>query len=135
MRKKTKEMAAKPKRTSRRASESGKASGKARSGEVANEKQQREGQPFPVVGIGASAGGLEEFRELLAHLPVDTGMALVFVQHLDPKHESMLAELLARSTKLPVSEVEHDVRVAPNHIYVIPPNREMAISGGVVQLR
>src|SRR5438876_1173274 len=92
-------------------------------------------QLFPVVGVGASAGGLEAFRELLNHLPTDTGMALVLVQHLDPKHESMLTELLARSTKMPVSEVEDGMRVEPNHIFVIPRNKLMTIREGVLRLR
>src|SRR6185369_8596949 len=98
-------------------------------------EDQHSNHAFPVVGVGASAGGLEAFKDLLVHLPTDTGMALVFVQHLDPKHGSMLAELLARNTKLPVSEVERDVQVAPDHVYVLPPNRDRAISGGVLQLR
>src|SRR6266404_3785820 len=98
------------------------------------EDQQHSNHAFPIVGVGASAGGLEAFREFLAHLPDDTGMALVLVQHLDPKHESMLAELLSRSTELPVSEVEDGMPVAPNHIYVIPRNSEMTIHDGVLQL-
>src|ERR1700692_2381405 len=57
---------------------------------------------FPVVGIGASAGGLEAFTKLLQHLPADTGMAFVLIQHLDPKHESILASLLSRATKMTV---------------------------------
>ena len=66
-------------------------------------------QTFTVVGIGASAGGLEAFGQLLNHLPNDTGMAFVFVQHLDPARESILAELLSRATDMPVKEVKHDM--------------------------
>src|SRR6266567_9000677 len=76
---------------------------------------------FPIAGIGASAGGLESFARLLAELPLDSGMAFVLVQHLDPTHDSKLTELLARSTKLPVREVRRAVKVEPNQVYVIPP--------------
>ena len=69
------------------------------------------GRPFPIVGIGASAGGLDAFRRLLGALPTDTGMAYVLVQHLDPRHESILAELLSEATRMEVAEVTGDVRV------------------------
>jgi two-component system CheB/CheR fusion protein len=88
----------------------------------------------PVVGVGASAGGLEAFQQLLSHLPTRTGLAFVFVQHLAPRHESMLTELLSRSTKIPMHEVENGMAVAPDHIYVIPPNTNMFISGGTLHL-
>src|SRR5215510_8442210 len=91
-------------------------------------------QTFPVVGVGASAGGLEAFRQLLDHLPNDTGMAFLFVQHLDPARESILAELLSRATDMPVKEVKHGMRVEPNCLYVIPPNRNMAIVNGALLL-
>jgi len=78
--------------------------------------------------VGASAGGLEAFQQLLNHLPATTGMAVVFVQHLAPRHESMLTELLSRGTKIPVHEVKEGMKVAPDHIYVIPPNSNMVIS-------
>lgn len=90
--------------------------------------------PSPVVGIGASAGGLEAFRQLLEHLPVDTGMAFVLVQHLDPTHESLLTELLAKVTRMPVTEVADGIRVEPDHVYVIPRNTTMAIVEGVLHL-
>ncbi len=76
----------------------------------------------PVVGIGASAGGLEAFREFLEALPDDTGMAYVLVSHLSKTYKSMLSELLAKVTKMPVGEAHGETRVLPNHIYVIPPN-------------
>src|SRR5262245_7597694 len=91
-------------------------------------------QSFSVVGIGASAGGLEAFKQLLAHLPNDTGMAFVFVQHLDPTRESILAELLSKATDMPVKEVKHGMRVEPNCVYVIPPNTNMAIAKGALRL-
>jgi two-component system CheB/CheR fusion protein len=93
-----------------------------------------EGSPFPIVGIGASAGGLEAFTQMLRALPVDTGMAFVLVQHLAPTHASLLAEILSRATAMPVTEVHDEPRVEPNRIYVIPPDRDMIISGGALQL-
>ena len=86
-----------------------------------------------VVGIGASAGGLDAFRELLSHLPPGTGMAFVLIQHLDPKHDSHLAELLSRECKMPVSEVKGETRARANQVYVIPPGCNLTISGGVLQ--
>ena len=80
-----------------------------------------------VVGIGASAGGLEAFTELLKYLPPTTGMAFVLVQHLDPHHKSILSELLAAKTQMRVLQVENDSRIQPDSIYVIPPNRLMRI--------
>src|ERR1051326_4271180 len=88
------------------------------------------GQPYPIVGIGASAGGFEAFSEFLKHLPPDTGMAFVLVQHLDPNHRSQLTELLGRSSSVPVVEARDGVEVAPNHIYVIPANARITIAGG-----
>ncbi|MGB8987552.1 MAG: chemotaxis protein CheB [Candidatus Sulfotelmatobacter sp.] len=90
---------------------------------------------FPIVGVGASAGGLEAFSELLHNLPEKTGMAFVLVQHLDPKHESALPEILGRTTKLPVEEVTDGTVVQPNHVYVIPANTSMMIDDGALQLR
>lgn len=89
---------------------------------------------FPVVGIGASAGGLEAFSDLLSHLPNDTGMAFVCIQHLDPAHVSLLSVLLAKTTSMQVLEVENGMPVKPNHVYVIPPNTCMTISAGVLKL-
>lgn len=88
----------------------------------------------PVVGFGASAGGLEAFTDVLEHLSTDTGFALVFVQHLDPKHASILTELLKRSTKLPVSEVKEAIVLEPNHVFVIPPNAELLVKGNHLHL-
>ncbi|KON81315.1 PAS domain-containing protein [Azoarcus sp. PA01] len=89
---------------------------------------------FPIVGIGASAGGLEAFSEFFDHLAPDLGMAYVLVQHLDPTHPSILASLLAGRTPLPVSEAGDGMRVEPDHVYVIPPNTSLAILGGVLHL-
>src|SRR6059036_3210412 len=95
---------------------------------------QPSGDRFPIVGIGASAGGLEAFSELLAHLSLDAAMAFVLVQHLDPKYPSILSEILSRTTPLPVVEVQHGVRVEPGHVYVMPPNTSMTIAEGVLNL-
>ena len=89
---------------------------------------------FPIVGIGASAGGLDAYAQLLRHLPPDTGMGFVLVQHLDPRHESRLTDLLARATQMPVIEASHGLAVQPNHVYVIPPNANLAVSRGVLQV-
>jgi len=89
---------------------------------------------FPIVGIGASAGGLEAFRQVLEKLPVDTGMGFVFVQHLDPTHESQLTDLLSRATKVPVAEARNRMVVKSNHLYIIPPNKNMVITGRVLKL-
>ncbi|MEG4228333.1 chemotaxis protein CheB [Microcoleus sp. N9_B2] len=90
--------------------------------------------PFPIVGIAASAGGLEAFTGLLSHLPTDTGMAFVLIQHLAPDHKSLLTEILARQTKMPVSEVKDGMAVEPNQVYIIPPNTKMVLCKGVLQL-
>jgi chemotaxis response regulator CheB len=83
---------------------------------------------FPIVGIGASAGGLEAVTRLLKSLPPDTGMAFVLVQHLDPTRESALSSLLARATAMPVTEARDNVPLEPNHLYIIPPNKSIGIS-------
>ncbi len=89
---------------------------------------------FPIVGIGASAGGLEAFTQLLSHLPGTTGMAYVLVQHLAPTHVSLLADLLARATRMPVLQVQDQMAVEPDHVYVIPPNVTMTLLHGVLRL-
>ncbi len=90
--------------------------------------------PELVVGIGASAGGLQAFKQLLAVLPADTGLAFVLVQHLDPTHESLLSELLAARTDMPVHEVEQGMRLRPDTVYVIRPDCALAVRGGRVEL-
>jgi two-component system, chemotaxis family, CheB/CheR fusion protein len=89
---------------------------------------------FPVVGIGASAGGLDAFKKLLKAIPEDSGMAFVLVQHLDPKHESMLPELLHKVTSIPVLEVTDNKQIEPNHIYVIASNTMMVSNDGLLQV-
>jgi two-component system, chemotaxis family, CheB/CheR fusion protein len=91
-------------------------------------------QPFPIVGLGASAGGLEAFEQFLHAMPADSGLALVLVQHLDPSHASILKDILQRTTDMPVVEAQDQQQVLPNHAYVIPPNRDMVIFHGRLQL-
>jgi two-component system, chemotaxis family, CheB/CheR fusion protein len=89
---------------------------------------------FPIVGIGASAGGLEALEQFLRHLPEKCGMAFVIVQHLDPTHKGIMAELLQRTTGMEVYQVRGRMRVKPNCVYVIPPNKDMSILHGVLHL-
>jgi two-component system, chemotaxis family, CheB/CheR fusion protein len=89
---------------------------------------------FPIVGIGASAGGLEALDEFLANVPPDSGMAFVVIQHLDPTQKGMLPELLQRTTAMKVWQVKDRMRVKPNCVYVIPPNTSMSILKGVLFL-
>ena len=89
---------------------------------------------FPVVGIGASAGGLDAFKKLLKAIPEDSGMAFVLVQHLDPSHESLLQELLQKVTNIPVLEIADDIKVLPDHIYIIPSNKMLIANDGKLEL-
>jgi two-component system CheB/CheR fusion protein len=93
------------------------------------------GGVFPIVGIGASAGGLEAFEHFFLHTDPDSGMAFVLVSHLDPGHVSMLTDILQRVTVMPVLEAQNDLKLAPDSVYVIPPNRDMIISHGALKLR
>src|SRR5579872_2751881 len=88
---------------------------------------------FPIVGVGASAGGLEAFSQLLEHLPSTTGMAFVLIQHLDPTHASQLPEILARKSGMPVREVQGDTIVEPDHVYVTPASNNLRIENGVLR--
>jgi two-component system CheB/CheR fusion protein len=98
-------------------------------------ERSAEASPPAIVGVGASAGGLEAFTELLSHLPDDTGLAFVLIQHLDPSHESHLTELLSRASKMPVAEVKGETRAEANHVYVIPPRCNLSISDGILHTR
>lgn len=94
-----------------------------------------EGKPGPpVVGIGASAGGLDAFKKFFGAMPADSGVALVLIPHLDPKHESLMVELLARCTKMPVVEATDGMAVEANRVHIIPPNKYMTMAGGVLRL-
>src|SRR5437660_12350150 len=111
----------------------GPGNGKSHTAQQPEPQQSRRGL-FPIVGVGASAGGLEAFTQLLKALGPGSGMAYVLVQHLDPSHESALTELLAKATEMPVRQVTDATPVEPNHVYVIPPNVDMIISQGILRL-
>jgi chemotaxis methyl-accepting protein methylase len=95
----------------------------------------RAGARFPIVGIGASAGGLEALEQFLRHVPERIGMAFVIVQHLDPTRKGVLAALLQRSTTMSVVQVKDHTEVRPDCVYVIPPDKDMSILHGVLHLR
>ncbi len=99
---------------------------------VASDKKADE--PVAIVGIGASAGGLEAFTQLLNGLTDGTGMAFVFILHLEPKHESRLAEILTRHTTMPVQQVSKETRIKKNHLYIIPPDKYLSIKEGTLLL-
>lgn len=102
--------------------------------ELAADAVRKSSTAFPVVGIGASAGGLEALEQFLANVPAHSGIAYVIVQHLDPTHKGMMPELLQRATSMPVQQVRNRMRVRPDHLYVIPPNRDMSIMHGALHL-
>ena len=85
---------------------------------------------FPVVAIGASAGGLDPIVAFLTHVPPESGIAYVVIQHLDPTQKALLPELLQRATSMPVTEITHHAALRPNHIYVIPSNADLGLSKG-----
>ena len=89
---------------------------------------------FPIIGIGASAGGFEALEQFLAHVPENCGMAFVVVQHLDPTRKGLMPELLQRGTRMKVTQVKDRTRVLPNRVYVIPPNKNMSILHGLLHL-
>ena len=93
-----------------------------------------EHRPFPIVGIGASAGGLEALEQFLRHVPPGSGMAYVIIQHLDPTHKGIMPELLQRTTAMEVYQVRDRMKVKPDCVYVIPPNKDMSILHGVLHL-
>lgn len=87
-----------------------------------------------IVGIGASAGGLEAFTTFFSHMPADSGLAFVLVQHLAPDHDSMLSDLLGRATGMPVREAVDGMRVEPDHVYVIPPDATLTVVEGILRV-
>src|SRR3954447_9547517 len=90
------------------------------------------GLPSLVVGMGASAGGLEAFEEFFDRMPPDNGLAFVIIQHLAPDRKSLMTELLARHTQMPVKQVQDQTAVEPNHVYIIPPKTILTIESGVL---
>jgi len=125
-----KKSGAKKRKTSPNPSEASQVPGSPTSAEPSQDEPAQPGLGFPVVGIGASAGGLDAFMKFFKTMPADNGMAFVLVPHLDPKHESLMVELLARQTRMQVSEAEEGQPVEVNHVYIIPPNKFLAIRDG-----
>lgn len=93
-----------------------------------------EAEDFPIVGIGASAGGLEALEQFLSHVPADSGMAFIVIQHLDPTRKGIMPELLQRVTDMKVMQADNQMKVAPHCVYVIPPNKDMSILHGSLHL-
>ncbi len=98
------------------------------------EEAGKAARPFPIVAIGASAGGLEALEQFLKHVPARPGMAFVVIQHLDPNHKGIMPELLQRMTPLPVAQARNRLKVLPDHLYVIPPNKDLSILRGNLHL-
>src|ERR1700692_96891 len=98
------------------------------------EGKSQANRSFPVVGIGASAGGLEPLEQFLAHVPKACGLGFVVVQHLDPTHKGILVELLQRNTPMQVVQIKDRMKIEPDHVYVIPPNKDLSILHGVLHL-
>lgn len=95
----------------------------------------KNGAPAPLlVGVGASAGGLRAFQTLLEVMPPDTGMAFVFIQHLDPEHPSLMTDLLSRRTSMTVCEITDGMEPAPDHVYMIPPGEHVVLQDGALRL-
>ena len=92
------------------------------------------GDRFMVVGLGASAGGIRALKEFFANVPERSGMAYVVILHLSPDHDSQLAEVLQHSTRMPVAQVNAQVRIEPDHVYVIPPNQSLSLLDGSLVL-
>src|ERR1019366_2986430 len=104
------------------------------SARAATKSKRTAARHFPIVGIGASAGGLEALNQFFKAMPADSGMAFVIIQHLDPTQKGMMPELLQRATAIKVAQVKDRTKVQPNHIYIIPPNSDMSILRGTLHL-
>ena len=92
-------------------------------------------EQFFIAGLGGSAGGFEAFEEFFENLPPDTGIGFVIVSHLDPAKKDILPQLMQRYTRMPVVQADNDMTVEPDHVYVIPPNKDMCISSGILKLQ
>ena len=98
------------------------------------ESKGPESRSFFIVGLGASAGGLEALGQFLSHVPKQSGLGFVVVQHLDPSRKGVLVELLQRNTPMPVVQIKDRMKIEPDHVYVIPPNKDLSILHGVLHL-
>ena len=103
-------------------------------GKNKEESSQNLFDKFPVVGIGASAGGLDALKKMFSALPSKTGMAFVLVQHLDPTHDSALVDLMSNYANIKVVQVEDGMILEPDQLHIIPPNKDMGIINGKLQL-
>jgi two-component system CheB/CheR fusion protein len=101
---------------------------------IRDASQNGPGKQIPIVGMGASAGGLAAFKGFFEAMPDVPGMAFVLIQHLDPTHESLMVDLLSRHTQMKVIQVEDRMQVEANHVYMIPPNWDLAIQNGELLL-
>jgi two-component system CheB/CheR fusion protein len=99
-----------------------------------NSSARNEDRSFPIIGLGASAGGLEAIEQFLRHVPPKSGLGFVIVQHLDPTHKGLMVELLQRSTPMPVIQIKDRTKIEPDHVYVIPPNKDLSILRGILHL-
>jgi two-component system CheB/CheR fusion protein len=90
--------------------------------------------PLPIIGIGASAGGLEAFKAFFDAMPADTGFAFVLVPHLDPTHVSIMPDLIQKHTEMQVLQIKDGMQVEPNTVYVVPPNQNLSILNSTLQL-
>ncbi len=99
-----------------------------------DKNKERSDNLFPVVGVGASAGGLDAFKRLIRAIPENSGVAYILVQHLEPSHDSMLVEILQKITPIPIQEITNNVRVEPNRVYVIPSNKLLTANDGRLEL-
>lgn len=103
-------------------------------GAVTGQAGEERSGDFLIVGMGASAGGIKAFKQFFERVPAASGMAYVVILHLSPEHESHLAEVLQASSAIPVSQVHESIRIEPDHVYVIPPNKSLSMSDGVLEL-
>jgi len=98
-------------------------------------KTPRPEDDFLIVGLGASAGGIQALKDFFANVPEDSGIAYVVILHMSPDHDSRLAEVLQTTSLIPITQVKHRVKVVPNHVYVIPPNQNLAMTDGHLELK
>ncbi len=103
------------------------------SSDLSQESQQNSQECFAIAAIGASAGGLQAFTQLLRNLPDDIGMGFVLIQHLAPDHDSRLSEILQKTTRMPVNQAQEGMKIVPNNVYVIPPNTLMTLDQGLLK--
>jgi PAS domain-containing protein len=99
-----------------------------------NDKRIRAGQHLTIVGMGASAGGLETLKRFFARMPVDSGLVFVVIQHLSPRYKSSMAEIIAKVTLMPVAQIEDGICIEANHIYLNPPGKNVALFNGRLNL-